>query len=138
MPLRQPGCLETVAAIPTMLSALAASSGRTPRTSELLQLVQAQDLAALRVLEDAGLALGQVLGGLCNLLNPEVVLLAGPLTEVGGLLLAATRRGLERATPPVVAASTTLALETLGARAEALGAAGAAHEAAQVPLRHAE
>ncbi|WP_409485308.1 ROK family protein [Arsenicicoccus dermatophilus] len=131
------GCLETVAAIPTMLSALAASTGRTPRTSELLQLVQARDLAALRVLEDAGLALGQVLGGLCNLLNPEVVLLAGPLTGVGDLLLAATRRGLERATPPVVAASTTLALETLGARAEAMGAAGAAHDAAQVPLRHA-
>ncbi|MTB72118.1 ROK family protein [Arsenicicoccus sp. MKL-02] len=126
------GCLETVAAVPTLLAGLEASVGRTPRTSELLQLVQSGDLAALRVLEDAGLVLGQVLGGLCNLLNPAVIVLGGPLMPVGDLLLAAVRRGLERATTPVVAAATTVTLESFGARAEALGAAAVAHAAERV------
>ena len=123
------GRLETVASVPSMLAALGVSAGRLPRTSELISLVQAGDPAALRVLEDAGAALGQVCGGLCNVINPAVIAVGGPLTAVGEALLPSIRHGLSRATTPAVAEATVLTLTTLGDRTEALGAAALAHSA---------
>jgi predicted NBD/HSP70 family sugar kinase len=74
------------------------------------------------VLEDAGVAIGRALAGVANLINPAVIVVGGPLAELGDILLDPIRRGLVRHAVPVVGASTELAMSSMGDRAEALGA----------------
>ena len=54
--------------------------------------------------------------------DPALVLLGGTLAESGGALLAGVRDGLRRATSRAGGSTPTVALGTLGPRAEALGA----------------
>jgi predicted NBD/HSP70 family sugar kinase len=75
------------------------------------------------VLDDAGLAVGRALGNVANLINPEVIVVGGPLAGLGDLLLDPIRRGLVRHAVPVIGETTKLAMSSLGDRAEALGAA---------------
>lgn len=118
------GCLETVASTSTMLDLLRIGAGRgaEPTIEDLLQLAHDGDPATLRIVEDAGLAVGRVLGGMANLLGPRIIVLGGPLIPLGPLLLDSVKRGLARATNPAVSEATTVVVSSLGGRAEALGA----------------
>lgn len=108
---------------------LLARSGQAPETAEDV-VSQAADgsSAVLRVVDDAGMAVGQELGNIANLLNPEVIVVGGPLAGLGDLLLDPIRRGLLRHAVPVVGESTALVMSSLGDRAEALGAAALAFQ----------
>ena len=59
---------------------------------------------------------------MANLINPEVIVVGGPLAGLGDLLLDPIRRGLIRHAVPVIGETTTLTMSSLGDRAEALGA----------------
>ncbi len=99
----------------------AARTGRSrPGTSSRKALER--DSATLRVVDDAGLAVGRALGNVANLINPEVIVVGGPLAGLGDLLLDPIRRGLIRHAVPVIGETTTLTMSSLGDRAEALGA----------------
>jgi predicted NBD/HSP70 family sugar kinase len=74
------------------------------------------------VVDDAGFAVGRALGNVANLINPEVIVVGGPLADLGNLLLDPIRRGLVRHAVPVIGETTTLTMSSLGDRAEALGA----------------
>ncbi|WP_116112982.1 ROK family transcriptional regulator [Austwickia chelonae] len=118
------GCLETVASTSVMVDALVragvleAGSG----TARLVDMVRDGDPAAGRVAEDAGMALGQVLGMMVNVLNPAAVVIGGPLVGLEMDLLGPVQRGIRRFASPTVAARTEIALSSLGERAEVLGA----------------
>lgn len=124
------GCLETVASTSVMIEALERSDalslqrGAQPagEVGRLIEAVAADDPAAGRIVEDAGAALGQVLGGAVNLLNPSVVVIGGPLVPLGEAILGPVRRGLRRYASPTVGQATRVVVSTLGDRAEALGA----------------
>ncbi|MBK4349123.1 ROK family transcriptional regulator [Lacisediminihabitans changchengi] len=115
------GCLETVASTSVMLDLLSRSG--VSRVGQIVSRAQAGDSATLRVLDDAGLAIGRALASVANLINPEVVVVGGPLAELGDLFLSSIERGLMRHAVPSVGESTRLVMSSLGERAEALGAA---------------
>lgn len=73
----------------------------------------------------AGLATGRVIGGLLNVLDPEVVTLAGGATESGETWREAVTRGIAQETMDVVARTPVLPA-TAGSHAALLGAAARA------------
>jgi predicted NBD/HSP70 family sugar kinase len=115
------GCLETVASTSVMLDLLARSGAVRP--ADIVRLARNGDSATLRVIEDAGSSIGRALATVANLINPEVIVVGGPLAELGDLFLAPIERGLIRHAVPSVGENTALVMSSLGEKAEALGAA---------------
>ena len=64
--------------------------------TDLVAAATAGNVAAQRVLEDAGLHLGWALASVLNLLNPGIVIVGGAMSRAGDLLLEPTRTGLRR------------------------------------------
>lgn len=118
------GCLETLASTSVMTDAVVAAGLMEPGAgiARLIELVLAGEPAAGRVVEDAGLALGRVLGTMVNVLNPAVVVIGGPLAPLGEALLTPVRRALVRFASPSVGSRTDVVISSLGERSEALGA----------------
>ena len=117
------GCLETVASTSTMTELLGQAERRPISVEDIVQRALAGDSATLRVIDDAGVAVGHALANVANLINPEAMVIGGPLAPLGDLLLAPIRRGLNRHAIPLVGENTSLHMSMLGDRAEALGAA---------------
>ncbi|ATG52762.1 hypothetical protein CFK38_15410 [Brachybacterium vulturis] len=80
---------------------------------------------ALTAYRTAGLATGRVIGGLLNVLDPEVVALTGGVAEVGGAWHEAVRCGIAQEAMDVVADTPVLSA-TAGSHAALLGAAARA------------
>lgn len=126
------GCLETVASTTTMSELLSPREPAPLTPDEIVRRALTGSAPVLRVLDDAGLAVGRALGGVANLINPEVIVIGGPLADLGELLLAPIRRGLLRHAVPVIGETTTVAMSALGARAEVLGAAALVFQNADI------
>jgi predicted NBD/HSP70 family sugar kinase len=116
------GCLETVASTTIMIELLSRTLGRPVRTADIVRLALDGDEGAIRVIEEAGFAVGRSIASIANLVNPETVVIGGPLTGLGEMLLRPIRTGLGRYAVPMVAETTQLVMSSLGERAEALGA----------------
>lgn len=116
------GCLETVASTSVMLESLGRGSGATT-TADILRRGLDKDPAVLRVVSDAGTAVGQAIGNIANVINPELVLIGGPLVGLGDALLDPIRHGIRQNAIPIIAGTTTVRVSSLGDRAESLGAA---------------
>jgi predicted NBD/HSP70 family sugar kinase len=84
--------------------------------------VAAGDLGATRVVNDAGRAVGRVLADLCNVVNPEAIVVGGELSEAGDPLLEGIRESVDRYALPGAAAVVRVVHGELGERAELLGA----------------
>jgi len=117
------GCLETVASTSVMIGLLGRGRPAPLTTSDIVRQALEGDPATLRVVDDAGVAIGRSLATVANLVNPEVIVVGGPLSALGAIFLEPIRRGLMRHAVPSVGDSTRLAMSALGERAEALGAA---------------
>lgn len=85
------GCLETYAGEEALLRAAGIGAGGGPA---LRAAAEAGDPAALRALEEAGAALGIALSGAVNLLDPQAVVVGGPLAALTPWLLPGVRREL--------------------------------------------
>ncbi|GAB2754470.1 ROK family transcriptional regulator [Sinomonas soli] len=129
------GCLETVASTTTMSELLSRGHPDQMTPDEIVERARAGSAAVLRVLDDAGLAVGRALGAVANLISPEVIVIGGPLAGLGEILLEPIRRGLLRHAVPLVGETTALAMSALGARAEALGAAALVFQNAEIAHR---
>jgi len=116
------GCLETVASTGALLAVLGAAHDRDLTPADLIELVADGDVGARRVIGDAGRAVGEVLAGLCSVLNLPAVVVGGELSQAPGPLLAGIRDSIDRYGEPLAARAVELRLGTLGARAELLGA----------------
>lgn len=116
------GCLQTVAAAPTLLAQLRGAHGADLALRDLLDLVSAGDWAARRAVADSGRAIGRVLGDICNCLNPQAVIVGGELSAAGEPLLAGIREGIDRHALPSAAQAVDVRPGVLGDRAEVLGA----------------
>ena len=116
------GCLELAASTSMMIDALGRDQDVPITTDDIVRNALAGDTVTLRVIEDAGTAAGKALAVVANLVNPEVIVVGGPLAGLGEILLEPIRRSLLRYALPLAGEQTTLAVSSLGDRAEALGA----------------
>jgi predicted NBD/HSP70 family sugar kinase len=115
------GCLETVAAAPALIELLRPRHGELT-TPQLLDLAAAGDAAARRVIADAGRHIGVAAATLCDLLNPELIVVGGELSAAGDVLLDPLREQVHRDAIPATARAVEVVPGVLGPRAELLGA----------------
>ena len=116
------GCLETVASGSALLGVLRPVHGDALTLAGMLELAAAGDPGTLRVLNDAGRAIGHALGDLCNSLNPGAIVVGGDLSAAGAPLLDGIREAVDRHAQPGAAEAVTVMRSVLGERAEVLGA----------------
>jgi glucokinase-like ROK family protein len=116
------GCLETLAGTSALVELLRPRLGRSIRTAELLELAASGDSASRRVIADAGRHIGGAVATLCDLLNPELIVVGGELSRAGDLLIDPLREQVHRNAIPATARDVEIVASRLGPRAELLGA----------------
>jgi glucokinase-like ROK family protein len=118
------GCLETLASGPALVRAVAsrtAPGASAPEdASAVIHAALDGDPVASGAVRDVGEYLGRGIAYLLNLLNPELIVLGGPLAEAGDLLLSAVRGSLHR--HALDATQVDVVRSELGAQAELIGA----------------
>jgi predicted NBD/HSP70 family sugar kinase len=74
------------------------------------------------VIADAGMHIGGALATLCDLFNPELIVVGGELSAAGEIMLDPMRERVHRNAIPATARDVEIVAGVLGARAELLGA----------------
>src|SRR3954468_8565538 len=117
------GCLETVAGTTAVAGAFNAVRGDGEiGVEELIARAQGGDSVAQRVIADAGRSIGVAVGNMCNVFNPERVIIGGDLSAAGDVLLAPITESISRYAIPSAAAEVEVVAGQLGRRAEVMGA----------------
>jgi glucokinase-like ROK family protein len=116
------GCLETVAGTDALADLLRRSHGDGLDGRAIVRLARDGDLGCRRVIADAGRAIGKAAATLVNVLNPELLIVGGDLSDAGELLLDGVRESLERSALPTAVQAAEVVAGSLGDRAEVLGA----------------
>ena len=116
------GCLETFAVAAALCELLRRSHGDHDRARDLLGLAREGDAGCRRVIADAGRVVGRAVADLCNVINPELVVVGGDLAAAGDLLLDPMRESVRRFAIPAAAEDVRIVAGVLGDRAEVLGA----------------
>ncbi len=116
------GCLETLASARSIADLLSASRREEISSRRLLELSAGGDAAAQRLIGDAGRAIGIAVANLCNILNPECVIVGGELSAAGEVLLEPLREVVRRNAIPSAVEDLEIVAGVLGERAEMLGA----------------
>ena len=116
------GCLETLAGAAALVELLHGTHGEDLTTQGLLQAAAAGDSGARRVLADAGRHIGTAVATLCDLLNPELIVVGGELSAAGDVLLDPLREQVHRNAIPATTRELEIVPGVLGPRAELLGA----------------
>jgi predicted NBD/HSP70 family sugar kinase len=116
------GCLETLVAARAVISLLEPVRGAGLTITDVVERAQHGDAACRRVLADTGRQTGVALANLCNLLNPERVIIGGELAIAGELLLQPMREIVWRYAIPSAVGTLDLVLGSLGPDTHVLGA----------------
>ncbi|MDE6499743.1 MAG: ROK family transcriptional regulator [Rikenella sp.] len=90
---------------------------------DIIEATKSDDVLSIDLLTGIGEKLGRGISVLINLFNPELVVVGGPLSEVGDYLMLPIRTALNKYSLRLVTRDTTLRLSTLGDTAGVLGAA---------------
>lgn len=117
------GCLETYTSGPALAEAYAAASGETISGAEITRRATAGDAVALRVLREAGRALGIAIASMAMTINIEQFVIGGSVAGAGDLLLDPARESLKGYSFEEVAAKIKVTASSLGEDAALLGAA---------------
>lgn len=116
------GCLETVAGVNALTRALQHTYGPAATLEALLELCRSGDPGALRLIVDAGTAVGQAVAAMCNVLDPALVIIGGELAAAGPALVDAVREMIDQRTSPATGRTYKVVGGDLGDKAEVLGA----------------
>ena len=127
------GCLETFVSSAAVLDLVRPSGEPVHTVADVVEAALAGSPGCARVVSDTGQALGVAVAQLCNLLNPELVVLGGDLSRAGELLLEPLRAAVERYT---LRGSSPVRIEAsaLGARAHLVGALLLARTCSALPV----
>lgn len=129
------GCLQTLVNEHAILSrantlAIALGVGGFRSAQEVVKLAsdpgpldEPRRVTAGRTVDEAGRYLATALGTVINLLNPEQLVLGGPLIDAGPALLAATRRHLDHRAMSYPLSAATVRGSSFGHDSSAIGAA---------------
>ena len=115
------GCLETLVGIPAILELFRPTLGEVT-IAEIIARAADGDSACRRGLGDAGRIIGDAASHLCNLINPERIIVGGELAAAGEIILDPLRDAIRRAAIPSAAQDAIVITGILGDRAEVLGA----------------
>jgi len=119
------GCLETVAAGPSIIRLVANGSdgadGSVLTLEHVIEMAVDGDVRARRAIADAGRKMGVAVAGLCNLINPERVIVGGMLSRAGEVLLQPLRDSLRRHAVQAAAEKVEVVQAVFVERAELLG-----------------
>lgn len=124
------GCLETLVAARTVINLLEPVRGHDLTIADIVRFAENGDVACARVLADTGRHVGVALANICNVFNPERILIGGELALAGQFLLAPIREVIRRQGIPAATESLTIELSALGPHTHVLGAALLAIQAA--------
>lgn len=131
------GCLETVASGPAILKLVGPVGGETLTLSRLVELAIEGDVRCRRAISDAGREIGVSVAGLCNLINPERVIVGGLLSRAGEVLLQPLRDSLRRHAVQAAAERVDVRPAVFVERAELLGSLALALQSSseRIPVR---
>jgi glucokinase-like ROK family protein len=115
------GCLETLAAGPAIVDLLRPSLGDDLTAEAVLERAANGDPGCRRAIGDAGRYIGSALADLCNLVNPERIVVGGSIGASGDLLLEPMREALRHRAIPSAGEDVEIVPSALGNRAELLG-----------------
>jgi predicted NBD/HSP70 family sugar kinase/biotin operon repressor len=116
------GCLETYAGAAAIASLLSRSFGEQLEPEDVLSRAADGDPGCRRALADAGRHIGVAVANLCNLVNPERIVVGGSLGQAGALLLDPLRESVSLRAIPSAGEDVQIVPGELGERAELLGA----------------
>jgi glucokinase-like ROK family protein len=116
------GCLETVASARAIAEQVGASRGEEVSPRDLLELISKGDPAASRLIGEAGREIGVALAELCNLVNPNCVIIGGDLSAAGEVITEPVLESIRRYAIASAAEDVKVVAGVLGERAELLGA----------------
>jgi predicted NBD/HSP70 family sugar kinase len=117
------GCLEVTYDLRAQLALLRPIIGDSIGIEDIVRLVRERDRATFGVVRDAGTAIGRVLAGYCNELNPSAIIFGGELAGPESPLLDGVRQAIDRFALSAIADEVELVRGTLGPTAELTGAA---------------
>jgi len=131
------GCLESLAGGPAIShrANLAAQDGHSPILIKYLEKNQGNltpedvanaaregDAVSVELIRETGLMVGEVLAGLVNFYNPELIVIGGGVSNIGNNLLASIRQAVLNRSLPLATRNLQLVFSELGSRAGILGA----------------
>jgi predicted NBD/HSP70 family sugar kinase len=116
------GCLETVASGPAIVRLVSQSKGENLALSRIVALALEGDISCRRAISDAGREIGVAVAGMCNIINPERVIIGGQLSRAGDLLLDPIRDSIRRCAVLAAAERVEVVPAVFVERAELLGA----------------
>jgi predicted NBD/HSP70 family sugar kinase len=115
------GCLETLAAAPAIVELLRPSLGDDLTVEQVLERAADGDPGCRRAIGDAGRYIGSALADLCNLVNPQRIVVGGSIGTSGDVLLDPMREALRHRAIPSAGDDVEIVPSALGDRAELLG-----------------
>ena len=115
------GCLETVASGPAIVALVGQYNGEPLTLGRVIDLALHGDVRCRRAISDAGREIGVAVAGLCNLINPQRVIIGGLLSGAGELLLQPIRDSIRRHAVLAAAESVDVVAAVFVERAELLG-----------------
>jgi predicted NBD/HSP70 family sugar kinase len=116
------GCLETYASAPAIVGLLERSFGTAIEPEQVIERAREGDPACRRVLADAGRHIGVAVANLCNLVNPERVVVGGSIASADDLVLDPLRESVRLRAIQSASEDVQIVPGQLGERAELLGA----------------
>jgi len=116
------GCLETLVRTPVLLGLLEPTHGPDLTVARMVELAHDGDTACRRLIVDAGRQVGLAAANMCNLLNPERIVLGGELSQAADLLIEPMRDVISRHGIPSAARRVDIVPAALGSRSQVLGA----------------
>lgn len=128
------GCVETVVAARHVVELLEPMLGQELTIAEIVRRARDGNNSCVRVLADTGRQAGIAIANLCNVFNPELVLIGGELAVAGEFLLAPMREMVRRCGIPSATADLPIVLAELGPRAPVMGAIAIALHASAAKL----
>jgi predicted NBD/HSP70 family sugar kinase len=117
------GCLEAVAGGRALARRLSEIGLEAEGTRDVVRLVRSGDARAVRMVREAGRALGEVLAACVNFFNPGVIVLGGDLSETHEQLLSGVREVTFQRSLPLATQALVTVPSRLGDRAGITGAA---------------
>lgn len=115
------GCLETVASGPAILQLVGQGDSGALTLDRVIELAAQDDVRCRRALSDAGREIGVAVAGLCNLINPERVIVGGLLSRANEVLLQPLRESIRRHAVQAAAENVEVVQAVFVERAELLG-----------------
>jgi predicted NBD/HSP70 family sugar kinase/biotin operon repressor len=116
------GCLETLAGGPAIAELVSRSLGEKLEPDDVIRRAVEGDVGCRRALADAGRHIGVAVANLCNLVNPERIVVGGSVGQAGALLLDPLMESVSLRAIPSAAEDVEIVPGELGERAELLGA----------------